>query len=125
MANTESKGSKEKKQLALSKSQLAKPKSENQQQKTKHHKPHRSKFSSWRRAGQNSYRVEDVRGKTVDLVEFYTTGGFHCLDVRFEDKTSLTFTIDPGFTIEAAHSDWTTGNMKRLQEWPEVRAAGF
>jgi hypothetical protein len=124
MADTESKRSIRRK--ANSNSQLAISKPRNNPRKTKTSRsrtPKRRKFSAWRRASQGSYRVEDIRGKTVDLVEFYTTGGFHCLDVRFQDNTALTFTIDPGFTIAAEHSDWTTGDMRELQQWPQVRSS--
>lgn len=86
-------------------------------------KKRRNKIAAWRRVGRRAYRIEDIRGKTLDFVEFYTSVDFHCLDVRFQDKTALTFTIDPGFTVEAEQCDWKTGNMRRLRRWARIRAA--
>ena len=85
----------------------------------------RGKAAVRRRFSRPFYRFHDVKGKTMDFVEFYTSGGYHCLDVRFQDKTSLNFVIDPGFTLEAEHADWKTGNMRLLREWPAVRSAAL
>jgi hypothetical protein len=71
------------------------------------------------------YRFEDVAGKTLQFVEFYTRAESHCLDVRFSDKTSLTFVIEPGFTVEADHSDWKSGNWRPLKRWSPIRSQGF
>src|SRR5262249_17781768 len=71
------------------------------------------------------YRFEDVSGKTLEFVEFYTRAEYHCLDVRFSDNTSLTFVIEPGFTVEADHSDWKTGNWHPLKRWSPIRSEGF
>jgi hypothetical protein len=75
-----------------------------------------------RSEGRRFYRIDKVRGQIVDFVEFYTTGEYHCLDLRFQDKTSLSFVIEPGFTLETEHSDWKTGNWKPIDKWPLVRS---
>lgn len=85
----------------------------------------RGKTAVRRRFSRPLYRFHDVKGKTMDFVEFYTSGGYHCLDVRFQDNTSLNFVIDPGFTVEAEHADWKTGNMRLLREWPAIRSAAL
>jgi hypothetical protein len=78
------------------------------------------------RSRQNSrrfYRFKDVKGKPVDFVEVYTSGGYHCIDVRFQDKTALTFVIDLGFTVRTDYSNWKTGNWRPIKEWPLIRSA--
>jgi len=71
------------------------------------------------------HRFDEARGKTLDFVQFYTSSGFHCLDVRFQDRTALTFEIDPYFTVEAAYTNWKTGNMRMLRQWPRVASEGL
>ena len=72
-----------------------------------------------------SYRFDKLRGQTVDFVEFYTAGEYHCLDLRFQDKTALTFVIEPSFTVETEHSDWKTGNWRPIDTWPLIRSQGL
>jgi hypothetical protein len=84
------------------------------------------KFHKAKRHGRGPfYHFKEVSGKTLEFVEFYTRGEYHCLDVRFQDKTSLTFVIEPGFTVEAEHSDWKTGNWRPLKRWSPIRSQGF
>jgi hypothetical protein len=86
----------------------------------------RSKTTS-RRPRQNatrrSYRFKDVKGKPVDFVEVYTSGDYNCIDVRFLDKTALTFEIDFGFTVQAGYSRWKAGNQRLVKEWPLIWSA--
>jgi len=84
----------------------------------------KTKFRKAKRRGP-FYRFNDVAGKTVEFVEFYTRGEFHCLDVRFQDKTSLAFIIEPGFTVEPDYSDWKTGNWRPLKRWRPIQSEGF
>lgn len=78
-----------------------------------------------RYANRAFYRMEEVRGKTLEFVEFFTSRDGHSLDVRFQDKTALQFTIGPGFTLETELADWTTGNMRRLKQWPRMESSGL
>ncbi len=74
-------------------------------------------------AARRFYRFKDVKGKPVDFVEVYTSGGYHCIDVRFQDKTALTFVIDCGFTLQTDYSSWKTGNWCLIKKWPLIRSA--
>ncbi|HEX4604875.1 MAG TPA: hypothetical protein VH724_12830, partial [Candidatus Angelobacter sp.] len=42
----------------------------------------------------------EAKGKSLDYVEFFTMGEYHCIDVAFEDKTAMQFVIEPTFTLE-------------------------
>jgi hypothetical protein len=84
----------------------------------------RGKTTIRRYPGRTFYRFEEVKGKLVDLVEIFTAGGAHSIDVRFEDKTAIHFTIDPGFTLEAEYADWKTGDWHPIKRWPLIRSAG-
>lgn len=75
--------------------------------------------------GRSFHRFEEIRGKPVDFIEFYTSGEYHAIDVRFQDKTALHFIIEPRFTVEADFSDWKTGNLRRIRKWPPIPSAGL
>jgi hypothetical protein len=71
------------------------------------------------------HRLEEIAGKTVEYVEIFTSGEYHSIDVRFQDKTSLHFTIDPGFTLDTEYVDWKTGDLRRLKRWPLIHSASL
>ena len=83
----------------------------------------RGKTTIRRYRNRSFHRFEEVRGKSVDFIEFYTSGDYHVVDVRFEDKTAMHFAIEPGFTVEPGYSDWKTGNLRRIKSWPLIRSA--
>ena len=82
----------------------------------------RGKTTVRRYSGRTFYRFEEVKGKPVDLVEVFTAGGAHSIDVRFEDKTALHFSIEPGFILETEYADWKTGNWRHIKRWPLIRS---
>jgi hypothetical protein len=68
------------------------------------------------------HRFKDVTGKPIDFVEVYVSGDYHCIDLRFQDKTALTFVIDLGFTIRPSYSNWKTGNWRPIKSWPLIHS---
>src|SRR5262245_11506728 len=72
--------------------------------------------------GSRFYRFEEVKGKSVDFVQFFTVSDYHSIDVRFQDKTTLHFVIEPGFTLETQYSSLKTGNWHCVKKWPEIRS---
>jgi DNA-directed RNA polymerase subunit M/transcription elongation factor TFIIS len=72
---------------------------------------------------KGSYRFPQARGKTLDMVEFYTCPGCHIISVRFQDKTSLDFIVEPSFAVEPIYSDWKTGNERQVRKWRTIRSA--
>jgi hypothetical protein len=77
-----------------------------------------------RYSNRSFHRMEEVKGKTLDFVEFFTSDGYHVIDIGFEDKTALHLAIEPYFTLEREYADWKTGNHRSLKEWPLVRSQG-
>jgi hypothetical protein len=53
-----------------------------------------------RYSNRTFYRMEEVKGKTVEFVEFFTTNGYHAIEIGFEDKTALNPLIEPHITLE-------------------------
>ncbi len=82
----------------------------------------RGKTTIRRYDGRRFYRFDEFMGKTVDLVEIYCAADYHGMDIRFKDKTVLSFVIEPGFTLETKHSDWKTGNSRPIKQWPLIQS---
>ncbi len=82
----------------------------------------RGKTTIHRYDGRRFYRFDEIMGKTVDFVEIYCAADYHGIDIRFKDKTVLTFVIDPGFALEIKHSDWKTGNWRPIKKWPLIHS---
>ena len=116
---------------AVIKSAKAKPKTLPRTRRKREHLPPSLRFTETKRgkttirrySGRTFYRFEEVKGKLVDFVEVFTAGENHAIDVRFQDKTSLHFVIDPGFILETEYADWKTGNWQRIKRWPTLRSA--
>jgi hypothetical protein len=83
----------------------------------------RGKTTIRRYPGRSVHHMEEVKGKIVDCVEFYTSSESHSIDVCFQDKTTLHFSIDPGFLLETEYADWKTGDWRRIKRWPTLRSA--
>ena len=62
----------------------------------------------------------EMKGRTVEKIEFYTTGDFHSLSIDFQDKTALHLRIDPGFTLNADFADTKSGDVNLIREWPPI-----
>jgi len=82
----------------------------------------RGKTTIRRYSGRTFYRFEEVKNKPVDFVEVFTTGEYHSIDVRFQDKTALHFVINPGFSLETEYGDGKTGNWRPLKRWPLIHS---
>jgi hypothetical protein len=75
-----------------------------------------------RHQNRSFHRLEEVAGKTVEYVEIFTSGEYHSISVRFQDKTCLHFVIDPGFTLDTEYDDWKTGDLRRIKRWPLIHS---
>src|SRR5689334_23471319 len=63
--------------------------------------------------GRSFHRFEETKGKAIDYIEFYTSDGFHNIDIAFDDKTAMHFVIEPSFTLETDYADWKTATGVR------------
>ena len=66
-----------------------------------------------------------ARGRTVEMVELNLDSDFHCISIRFQDNTDLTFLIDPTLTFRADYSKWKDGEQKVLKRWPPISIVGI
>src|SRR6266446_6985735 len=62
----------------------------------------------------------EMKGRTVEKIEFYTTGDFHSISINFQDKTALHLRIDPCFILNADFANTKSGNVNIIREWPPI-----
>lgn len=74
-----------------------------------------------RRWLQSCVRYKEMKGRTVERIEVWFSSDYHCVSIRFEDKTDFTVEIDTQMVFHALHSDWRTGNMRVLKRWPALQ----
>jgi hypothetical protein len=61
-----------------------------------------------------------VKGKIIADVELSMSPEYRAVDIRFQDKTALTLSIEPRFRIVPVLADWKTGDYKLLKRWRPV-----
>ena len=78
------------------------------------------------RSRKKAYRrvlaFPQARGKTVERVEVDVTPEYFLIDMRFEDKTALTFDLEPYVMVYPEFANWGTGEYKPLKRWPPVHS---
>ena len=78
-----------------------------------------------RRSGRKFVEFPRMKGRTVEKIALFTSSGYHSVRVDFQDKTSLNITIEPDFAFKANYADLTTGNERRIRNWPAIRSQGL
>ncbi|HEX3154936.1 MAG TPA: hypothetical protein VHV32_09940 [Candidatus Angelobacter sp.] len=73
-----------------------------------------------RRAPTGCVQYTEMKGRTVERIDVCLSSDYHCISVRFEDKTDFTVEIDTRLVLTALHSDWKAGNMRVLRRWPVI-----
>ena len=65
----------------------------------------------------------EVKGKIVDLVEFEIEPDFYGISIRFQDRTSLTFSMEPCVFTFPIYSRWTDkGEEEVIKEYQPLRS---
>ena len=62
----------------------------------------------------------EVKGKTVETVEI--DPDFTAITILFEDKTALSFDLDPVLVVFPELASLKTGNWRSLKKWPALRS---
>jgi hypothetical protein len=78
-----------------------------------------------RRSGRKSVEFPRMKGRTVEKISLFTSSGYHSVRVDFQDKTSLNIAIEPDFAFKANYADLTSGNERRIKDWPAIRSQGL
>ena len=61
-----------------------------------------------------------TKGKIVADVELSLSSDYRAVDIRFQDKTALTFDLQPCFQVSPVLADWKTGDYKPLKRWRPI-----
>jgi hypothetical protein len=56
-----------------------------------------------------------VKGKVIESVEI--DADVNAITILFQDKTALSFKLEPGLTVFPELSDWKTGNWRGIKRW--------
>jgi hypothetical protein len=91
-------------------------------------KPRRkSRLSLIERAypGGKSVEFPGMKGRKIERIELITSGDYHAISVRFEEKITLHLVIDPGFTLKANLRDWKDDDGKSIKGWPVIVSGGM
>jgi hypothetical protein len=61
-----------------------------------------------------------TKGKIIADVELSLSPEYRVVDIRFQDKTSLTLDLQPCFQIAPVLADWKTGDRRLLKRWKPI-----
>lgn len=75
-----------------------------------------------RRTKKNGYFPE-VKGKIVERVEVTPADHGFTIGILFQDRTYLSFDIEPSLTVMPELSDWKTGNWRGIKRWPALHSS--
>jgi|SRR5579863_399668 len=67
-------------------------------------------------------RLPQVKGKTLEAIEFIFAPEYKGISLSFRDKTFLDFKIEPYFNVTADYLDQKTGEHRVLKRWPRTQA---
>lgn len=59
----------------------------------------------------------EVKGKIVEGVELVPSENGYSIGIMFQDRTYLSFDVEPCLTVFPELSDWKTHNYKPLKRW--------
>ncbi|MFZ1010320.1 MAG: hypothetical protein WAN65_26010 [Candidatus Sulfotelmatobacter sp.] len=67
-------------------------------------------------------RFPQTKGKIIVAVELSASPDYYVVDIRFQDKTALTFAIEPCVMVMPELANWKTGNYKLLKRWQPIHS---
>lgn len=76
---------------------------------------------------KSTERVEfpEVKGKVIESLEFIVEADYYGIDIHFQDKTGMAFSMEPGVVTFPELSDWKDRQQKTIKEYPPLRSKGL
>lgn len=62
----------------------------------------------------------EAKDKIVDIVELTVETGFYAITIRFQDSTTLTFSMEPCVAAFPVFSEWQDGAEKQLKKYQPI-----
>ena len=76
------------------------------------------------RPGEKAYRrvlkFPKAKGKIIAEVELSISPDYNIIEIIFQDKTSLTFNLEPCLQVGPELVSWKSGSYKPLRRWRPV-----
>jgi len=67
-------------------------------------------------------RFPQIKGKAPIEVELSVSRDDYAITLKFEDKTCLSFDIEPCVTVRPDLSDWKSGDAKLIKQWRPIHS---
>jgi hypothetical protein len=70
---------------------------------------------SGKKSSRHFVYFREVKGKIVERIEI--DPDLNAITILFQDKTALSFDLEPRLTVFPELSDWKTGNWRGIKRW--------
>jgi hypothetical protein len=64
-----------------------------------------------------------AKGKTIEKIELSVSSDEYTIDVRFQDKTALSFDFESSVSVTPELANWKSGSYKPLKRWRPVHSS--
>lgn len=90
----------------------------------KRKKPPKSRFALIERKFSigKVFEFPQMKGRMVEKVEMFTSADDHSIEIKFQDRTLLSFRLELGFTLSAEYLDSKTGDGRVIKRWRPIRS---
>jgi hypothetical protein len=75
---------------------------------------------SRKKRSRNFMYFREVKGKIVERVEI--DPDLNAITILFQDKTALSFDLEPRLTVFPELADWKTGNWRGIKRWQAIHS---
>ena len=72
--------------------------------------------------GRRFVEFPQMKGKTLEKIEMFTTQEYHSIDLHFADKTYVALVIEPCFALRAVYQDAEGEREEISEEWVPVHS---
>lgn len=75
-----------------------------------------------KRTNRRVLAFPQAKGKIIERVELDVSPEYFLVDIRFQDKTSLSFDMEPCVRAFPEFTNWKTGEYTPLKRWRPVHS---
>jgi hypothetical protein len=73
-------------------------------------------------SGQRVQKFPAAKGKIIAEVELSVSPDYNVIEIVFQDKTSLSFNLEPCFQVTPELVSWKSGKYHPLKRWRPVHS---
>jgi hypothetical protein len=71
---------------------------------------------------QRVQKFPEARGKIIAEVELAISPDYNIIEIVFQDKTSLSFNLEPFFQVVPELVNWKSGSYRPMKRWRPVHS---